>query len=336
MSRIWVLIAAALAGAIAARAAIANDSVAAAEAGGLVLRQTRDIVMVSEDLYVSAREIRVRYVFRNRSRRPVRTLVAFPMPDRDLAQSDEGDTAWPSDFSTRVDGRQVRMQVERRALVRGVDRSAVLRSLNVPIVSPGEHPVMAATEAIDRLTPAQQRRLESLGLVEGYGDPANGGRRQFNPLWTVRETWHWEQVFPAGRDLVVDHRYTPGAGGAAGTGLLNAESRQSQWGRSQIARYCVDSDIIAALERLARRTGSDYPAISETWISYVLTTGANWAAPIGDFRLVVDKGDPRNLVSFCGEGVRRIGPTQFEMRRRNWRPTRDLHVLILRELREGE
>ena len=69
------------------------------------------------------------------------------------------------------------MQVERRALVRGVDRSAVLRGLNVPVVSAGEHPVMAATQAIDRLPPAQQRRLESLGLVEGYGDPANGGRR---------------------------------------------------------------------------------------------------------------------------------------------------------------
>ena len=25
---------------------------------------------------------------------------------------------------------------------------------------------------------------------------------------------------------------------------------------------------------------------------------------------------------------RRIGPTQFEMRRRNWRPSRDLHILI--------
>ena len=85
-----------------------------------------------------------------------------------------------------------------------------------------------------------------------------------------------------------------------------------------------------------RRTGTDYPAISETWIGYILTTGANWRAPIGDFRLVVDKGDPRNLVSFCGEGVRRISPTQFEIRRRNWRPTRDLDVLILRTQPEDD
>jgi len=61
----------------------------------------------------------------------------------------------------------------------------------------------------------------------------------------------------------------------------------------------------------------------------MLTTGANWRAPIGDFRLVVDKGDPRFLVSFCGEGIRRLSPTQFEIRHRNWRPTRDLNVLFL-------
>jgi hypothetical protein len=70
-------------------------------------------------------------------------------------------------------------------------------------------------------------------------------------------------------------------------------------------------------------------SLSETWVDYILTTGANWAEPIGDFRLVVDKGRSRNLVSFCGEGVRRISSTQFEIRRRNFTPTRDLSVLIL-------
>ena len=58
-------------------------------------------------------------------------------------------------------------------------------------------------------------------------------------------------------------------------------------------------------------------------------TPSNWRSPIGDFRLVVDKGKPGNLVSFCEDGVRKISPTQFEVRRKNWRPTRDLHVLII-------
>lgn len=44
---------------------------------------------------------------------------------------------------------------------------------------------------------------------------------------------------------------------------------------------------------------------------------------------MVDKGAPANLVSFCGEGVRKIGPTTFEVRYRDYTPQRDLSVLIL-------
>jgi hypothetical protein len=44
---------------------------------------------------------------------------------------------------------------------------------------------------------------------------------------------------------------------------------------------------------------------------------------------VVDKGAPANLVSFCDDGVRKISPTRFEVRHRNWRPDRDLEVLIV-------
>ena len=65
-------------------------------------------------------------------------------------------------------------------------------------------------------------------------------------------------------------------------------------------------------------------------MSYILTTGAGWRSPIGEFRLVVEKQRPEDLVSFCGEDVSRISPTRFEMRRRNWRPDRNLDVLFLR------
>jgi hypothetical protein len=47
--------------------------------------------------------------------------------------------------------------------------------------------------------------------------------------------------------------------------------------------------------------------------------------------LVVDKGAPRNLVSFCADGVKKIGPPQFEVRRKNWRPEKDLQILLLEQ-----
>ncbi|MGQ0588015.1 MAG: DUF4424 domain-containing protein [Sphingosinicella sp.] len=315
-------------------AAHANDSTAENGAGGLVLTKTDAIDMVSEDLYVSPSQIRVRYVFRNRTTAPVRTTVAFPLPDRNLAELSEGDSAWPADFSTRVDGRPIAMQVERRAMLGTTDHSALLRELNVPIAE--DNIVVAASEAVARLNPSQQQRLERLGLIEAFGQ---GSGRYYEPRWTVRETWHWEQAFPPGRDVVVAHEYTPGAGGTVTTGLANREYREGEGGREQIATYCIDDDFLAGVDRLGRQSGQEgalYATIAEQWVSYILTTGANWRSPIGEFRLVVDKERPENLVSFCGEGVRRISPTQFEMRRRNWRPTQDLRVLVLRPYRYDE
>ena len=87
----------------------------------------------------------------------------------------------------------------------------------------------------------------------------------------------------------------------------------------------MDEAVTAA----ARRGWASGLHYSETWLDYVLVTGANWSGPIRDFRLVVDKGSTDNLVAFCAEGVTRISPTQFEVRRTNYTPTRDLNVLIL-------
>ena len=61
----------------------------------------------------------------------------------------------------------------------------------------------------------------------------------------------------------------------------------------------------------------------------MLTTGANWAGPIGTFRLIVDKGSEKNLVSFCGTGVAKTGPTTFELTYKDFVPDRDLDILFI-------
>ena len=314
----------------AAAAVHANDGAAERAAGGLVFKQNDDIDMVSEDLFISVTEVRVRYVFRNRTPRDTRITVAFPLPDYDLTEPVEGDVVWPAEFETRVDGRPVRTQVERKAILRGVDQSALLTGLGVPIVYQGGDPARAAAawEALRAVPEEGRRRLIAAGLVREV--PAEQGRTSLEPLWTVKETWYWDQVFPAGRDVVIEHRYRPGAGGSVATAFAMPSYRQSEEGRARIARYCMDEAYLGAIDRIARREGTDYPSISEVWVSYILTTGAGWRSPIGEFRLVVEKQRPEDLVSFCGEGVRRISPTRFEMRRRDWRPDRNLDVLFLR------
>ncbi len=57
---------------------------------------------------------------------------------------------------------------------------------------------------------------------------------------------------------------------------------------------------------------------------------------IENFKLTIDKGSPDNLVSFCGKGVKKVGPTTFEMTARDFWPERDLDILILGPFEEEE
>ena len=331
MKRTLLPLGALIAALVLGQAAIANDSSAEKAAGGLVLKQNRDIDMVSEDLYVSPTLVRVRYVFRNRARQARRITVAFPMPDRELSYEMESEVAYPEGFHTLVDGRAVRMSVERRAFVNGVDRTAELARLRVPVAPRAGQRAYQLAQAIGRMPRSTQERLARAGLIDA--DSLHMDQPQIIPMWTIRETWHWDQVFPIGRDLRVEHRYRPGIGGTAGVPLASREFRNSEDGRTYAREYCTDAAFLAALDRMsqrAERTQANYP--TESRLRYILTTGGNWRSPIGDFRLVVDKGHPDAIVSFCGQGVRRISPTQFEVRHRNWRPDRDLAVLIVRAM----
>lgn len=313
--------------ATAATAALANDGSFELAAGGLVLTQNHSVEMVSEDLYVSTREVHVRYVFRNRTGRDVSTIVGFPLPDRTLPEFDADATEWPTGFSTRVDGRPVALQVERRAMVGDVDHAALLTGLGVPLVEGGG----GVEAALAALAPADRERLVALGVArrpELVPDAVM-------PAWTVRETWYWQQLFPAGRDVVVEHSYRPATGGTVVAQLADPEHWDSDSVRAAVRRYCVDRRFLDAVRRGAARAGHG-SAFDELRVGYILRTGASWRAPIRDFRLVVDKGDPRNLLSFCGEGVRRLDASRFEIRRRNWRPDRDLDILIMRPLFAGD
>jgi hypothetical protein len=112
-----------------------------------------------------------------------------------------------------------------------------------------------------------RQRLISSGLVREI--PAENGRTSLEPLWTVKETWYWDQVFPAGRDVVIEHRYQPGAGGIVATAARHPIPSPVADGQARIARYCMDSAFLGAIDRIAQREGTEIPSISETWVSYI-------------------------------------------------------------------
>lgn len=326
---------AALLAALLAAPALANDSTAELAAGGLVLTKTDAIEMRSEDLYISEAAIRVRYVFVNSTAAPVTTRVAFPMPDIGGPDFYFSNTAIPNredpanflDFQTTVDGRPVAMTVEQRAFAEGVDRTAWLSAHDIPLAPQLD----GAIARLDALPKAARDEAVALGLaVPDEYDAGKGWETHLNPAWILKTTFHWEQTFAPGAEVVVEHHYRPAVGGSVGTMVGSPNYRADAEGVAERARYCIDQSFLAAVERAKK--GADYSPFTESRIAYILRTGGNWAKPIGDFHMVIDKGAAENLVSFCASGVKKTGPTRFEVRKSNWRPDRDLSILILKPL----
>lgn len=311
------LAAAALACLLASPAS-ANDSIAKLGAGGLILVQADTITMESEDLYVSPSAIRVEYRFRNNAAEDKTHLVAFPMPLIEPIDYLESDISVPErqkdnfmNFAVSVAGVAVTPQIEIRALTGGLDITGKLAALAIPLNPLAE----AAAKALNAVPKEKLSELLVMGAVRDAGDG-------FQPSWTLKSTYYWLQTFPAGQTIAVAHSYTPAVGLAFFYDMALAEP-------GYVDRFCIDAATGKAIRRKLAAAKPEAPLLMEQQIQYILTTGANWQGPIADFRLVVDKEKPDAIVSFCMDGVKKIAPTQFEVRKRDFQPRSDLDVLIL-------
>jgi hypothetical protein len=64
-------------------------------------------------------------------------------------------------------------------------------------------------------------------------------------------------------------------------------------------------------------------------VRYILRTAASWKGPIGHFRLTIDKGSPKSVVSLCIGEIRKTGPTIFVFEKDDYVPERDLVILMV-------
>jgi hypothetical protein len=219
MRNAFVAVVLACAAALPARA---NDTTAELATGGLIFVTNDDVEMRAEDLFISARSVRVRYTFYNNAAKDVTVLVAFPLPEVRVSHADQN-IAVPTDdpvnifaFTTRVDGKPVTMQVEQRVTAVSIDRTQYLRNLGIPLA-----PQLATTNAaLDRLPRDKWSDLLRLGLaeIEEY-DAGKGTAKHLAARWGLATTFYWEQTFPAGKETVIEHQYQPSVGNASQTSL---------------------------------------------------------------------------------------------------------------------
>ncbi len=306
----------------------ANDTMAVLGAGGLTFTRTEQITMAREDLFISPERVDVKYTYRNTADKPVTTIVAFPMPkiggpvETMAAVPDEQSDNFMG-FSVVQQGEKIKPNLQQRVLVQGIDFTEEVKAKGVPL-QPLSTKTREAVAALDDAT-VQDWLAKGLIVDMDYGEE----KPEYVPVWELESVYWWETTFPAGEDVEVEHSYRPSVGGTTGLVFLY-DGKPSDQIDDYRKRYCLDDDFLKTAIKLEKSQNFDTGLYYfEQWLSYILTTGNNWFGPIGDFHLTVDKGNPRNIISFCGEGIKKTGPTTFEMRAKDFSPAQDLDILMV-------
>lgn len=313
--------------------AYANDTTAELKAGGLVFTRSDSVTMEEESLFLSPTEVRVDYVFRNASDKAVDTIVAFPMPAIEGGPEMNVDAGNVEDdnfmgFSVVQDGTPISPEIQQRVYSADIDMTGVLADAGVPM-----NPMAERTHAAilklpkETITDWLTRGL----IIDSSYDDGTGMKLDYSPMWTLKTVYWWKTTFPAGKTVKVTHRYTPSVGGTVATTFLDGDGKpEGERYEEYKTKYCIDDAFVKLAQKSHDAMMNNKPFLIENWMSYVLTTGANWFGPIGKFTLTVDKGSPKNYISFCGTGVKKIGPTTFQMTATDFYPERDIDLLILK------
>ena len=319
--------------ALSVNPAIANDTMAELKTGGLTFVHSSDVSMKEERLFISPGKITVDYVFINNAAKDVSGLVAFPMPDiqgggeSNIALDDFGADNFLG-FTVKQDGADITPNLQQRALAAGLDVTDDLVKAGVPLLPFSD----ATAAALGKLPAGTINDWVERGIVQKESwDAGEGMKEHVVPQWLLRSAYWWKTTFPAGKEIKVAHAYKPSVGGTVGVSFLGEDGAASGERYEEYKkRYCVNGDFVKIAQKSAKDMADGRPYLFENWISYILTTGANWDGEIKRFVLTVDKGDPKNFVSFCGDDVKKTGPTTFEMSKDDFYPEKDLDILILK------
>lgn len=305
----------------------ANDSAAHLGAGGLEFTMTDAVVMEKEDLYLSPELVKVNYIFRNVTSAPVDLRVAFPLPRLDMRVvhgcADVG-IPHPDEenfvrFATQVNGRPVRMEMQTKAYVGDRDITPLLKEMNVPAAELGS----GLIDSLSRLSATDKHRLTEAGALDQQ-EYCSGGPQ---PVWSAEVIYHWQQRFEPGAATRISHRYSPAVGSffiSPYDKLFGPPDRMSPRD-PDLTQFCVDEGTWRAIQKKAP---SGREVVGRN-LEYILQSARSWKGPIRDFTLTIDKLDPQAIVSLCASGIKKTGPTRFEIKKRDFRPDDDLNVLFV-------
>lgn len=301
-----------------------NGATASFAAGGLTFRDSTDISIASEDLYLSPYEIRVDYVFHSSAGEPLVETIAFPMPrvPSDLESSvimssvldpdgASGDMRNYLDFGVAVNDRPIIPVLHEFAWAGDEPVTETILGAGLPLLPRYD----AWQELAGQLQPDTLAALVEKGLVIDLGSYTE-------PAWDYQAVYEWQQAFAPGETRVSIH-YRPLLGWPGDYGVDEFDQGE----RAQAA--CVDDALREAIAE-HKRSNSYYEVAQ---LDYITTTARHWSGPIGEFNLTVG---PTEAAQAAGNGpilsaVCPAGTLMDEDGIRRWSasdhvPQQDIHV----------
>lgn len=297
-------------------AAHANDSMGTVSTSGIKYLKNPHIDMQSEDLHISEKQIRVHYKFKNTTAKDITETVLFPLPIVPAATvSDFADTKGLVDsFRIYADGKPVRPQAHVRAYFER--RNGSLVDVTADLKKCG----LSDQELMHPWTKKQDG--EKIGSKIGACRSAKvqsmlPKQTDELPDWSSQIIYSWKQTFKANSVTEIKHQYTPLVGGSFLPSLKAKDSK------AFIDEYCMDENFLKNFKTVEGGSKVYHH------LGYVLTTGANWAKPIGKFTLTIDR-EPNTVLSLCWDkSLRKVGQNRFQAVKENFLPKKDLDIIFV-------
>ena len=299
-----------------AGAAHANDSMGTVSTSGIKYLKNPHIDMQSEDLHISEKQIRVHYKFKNTTAQDITETVLFPLPIVPaVTVSDFADTKGLVDsFRIYADGKPVRPQAHVRAYFERRNGSLVDVTADLKKCGLSDQELMHPWtkkqdgEKIDsKIGACRSAKVQS--MLSKQTDELS--------YWSSQIIYSWKQTFKAGSVTEIKHQYTPLVGGSFLPSLKAKDSK------AFIDEYCMDENFLKNFKTVEGGSKVYH------YLGYVLTTGANWAKPIGKFTLTIDR-EPNTVISLCWDkSLRKIGPNRFQAVKENFLPKKDLDIIFV-------
>ncbi len=284
-----------------------------AGAGGLAFVSDPAITIESQEIVLSAGEIKVTYGLRNTGAAGRTIMTVFQLPDLDAALIGDQPVRLANVQSPNfvaaaivIDGSQPPVEVEQRALVLGLDVTALLTANQITLMPFDK----AAAAQLRRLPKAVRTDFLQRGIVRAEDE-------RIEPNWALKTTAYWRQSFPPRKTVTIALTYKPVSATAVYDSALIETLK---------AAHCLDSTLEAAVtRRIAAQNGN----VSFSWLTYTPGTAASALGPARRLKLRIEKRDIGTIVATCRQGLRPLGPTTLEWTAQDYALEEEVHVLYI-------